>query len=234
MRPPSYELIDRLAAEYVLGTLRGPARTRFSRWLVSSAQSAHPLAEAAVRRWENRLVHLADDVRPVDPAPSVWREIERRTRAARTSPRASSWHGWALAASVLIVVFSAWVYFADRASEPQWQIAAQLRDAARDDALWRIEFDARSSTLRVTAQRPQRLPANETYELWALADGGVAPISLGLLPQRDFVEVRLNARQSAAFAAASKLAVSREPSGGSPTGTPTGPVIAIAPRAPLA
>jgi len=44
------DLADRLAAEYVTGTLRGPARRRFEQLV-----PAHPALRAAVRRWESRL-----------------------------------------------------------------------------------------------------------------------------------------------------------------------------------
>jgi anti-sigma-K factor RskA len=53
------ELLDRLAAEYVLGTLRGRALGRFER-LVREL----PAARAAVQAWEQRLATLATSVPP--------------------------------------------------------------------------------------------------------------------------------------------------------------------------
>ena len=43
------ELADRLAADYVAGTLRGAARRRFEALL-----PAHPLLRDAVRDWQGR------------------------------------------------------------------------------------------------------------------------------------------------------------------------------------
>ena len=67
------ELQDRLAAEYVLGTLRGRARLRFQRWLQTDSA-----LRRAVAQWEQRLVPLALAAREVAPPPSVWRNIEAR------------------------------------------------------------------------------------------------------------------------------------------------------------
>ena len=61
MRPPNRELLDRLAAEYVLGTLRGRARRRFESWLVS------PQVGALVKAWENRLAGLEPNLQIVPP-----------------------------------------------------------------------------------------------------------------------------------------------------------------------
>jgi anti-sigma-K factor RskA len=46
MKVSNRELLDRLAAEYVLGTLRGNARRHFERWLVS------PQVKEMVHGWE--------------------------------------------------------------------------------------------------------------------------------------------------------------------------------------
>ncbi|HSS69271.1 MAG TPA: hypothetical protein VLQ46_01310, partial [Casimicrobiaceae bacterium] len=51
---------DALAAQYVLGTLRGRARERFERL----AHSDSGLGDA-VRQWEERLVPLAEELPPV-------------------------------------------------------------------------------------------------------------------------------------------------------------------------
>lgn len=62
---------DLLAAEFVLGTLDGEARARFSRDL-----AADDALQGAVRDWERRLAPLADDEAPVPPRPDVWAAIE--------------------------------------------------------------------------------------------------------------------------------------------------------------
>lgn len=228
MRRPSHELIDRLAAEFVLGTLRGPARARFARWLDDRDPAHRAAVRAAVYRWEDRLVHLADDVAPMDPAPRVWREIARRTR-----PAAPRWQGWAIAASLLVAVLATWTW-QQREREPQWQAAAELREPAAMATRWHIDTDSTGARLRVRAEQPFPLKPGEAHELWALADGGAAPVSLGLLPDSGVVEVSLSPTQRAALGAARQLAVSRERAGGSPTGVPTGPVLLVVPRLPTA
>ncbi len=67
------ELADALAAQYVLGTLRGPARRRFEALL-----PAHPALGEAVAQWRQRLEPLALSVPAVQPSPQVWQRIEQR------------------------------------------------------------------------------------------------------------------------------------------------------------
>ena len=59
-------LADRLAAAYVLGTLRGPARRRFEALL-----PAHPALRTAVAAWQGRLVPLSTSVAPVRRSTSI-------------------------------------------------------------------------------------------------------------------------------------------------------------------
>ena len=61
MKSANRELLDRLAAEYVLGTLRYRARRRFERWLLS------PQVGAIVKAWEDRLAGLEPQLAPVTP-----------------------------------------------------------------------------------------------------------------------------------------------------------------------
>ena len=60
------ELADRLAADYVAGTLRGPARRRFEALL-----PAHATLRAATRAWRDRLMPLTSVVTPAKPSAAV-------------------------------------------------------------------------------------------------------------------------------------------------------------------
>ena len=86
-----------------------------------------------------------------------------------------------------------------------------------------------------TAQRGDRFlnlklvaPADpgtgKAFELWALPDGQ-NPRSLGVIPSGGVVRFPLPAPADQSLGAVPALAVSVEPSGGSPTGAPTGPVL---------
>jgi anti-sigma-K factor RskA len=93
--------------------------------------------------------------------------------------------------------------------------------------LWQVDRSRDLTALTIRTVGAVRPPPEKAYELWALPRGG-SPVSLGLLPTTGKSERSLTASQRAAIAAADKLAVSIEPTGGSPTGSPTGPVIIVA------
>ena len=83
------ELLDRLAAEYVLGTLSVRARRR------SQAATASP-ARGRLRwiAWERRLHPLASSVPPVTPTAATWQAIERRIGGEPRPARAPRWPAW--------------------------------------------------------------------------------------------------------------------------------------------
>jgi anti-sigma-K factor RskA len=94
--------------------------------------------------------------------------------------------------------------------------------------VWRLE--RRRTLTALTIEVVGRVPpaAGKSYELWALPRGG-APVSLGLLPGAGRAERSLSEPQRTALLAADKVAVSVEPLGGSPTGSPTGPIVIVTP-----
>jgi len=219
MRYDNPELIDRLAAEHVLGTLRGAARRRFER--VCGASDG---ARRAVYRWEDDWAVLSLRLGSVAPSARVWANVNARLFGS--APRASRWRAWQLAAAGSLVALTLIVGVIYRAQHAPLQTLAVLgRDSAHP--LWRIERAKELASLTIRVVGPIEPLAGKAYELWALPKGG-APVSLGLLPAGGTDQRTLSAAQRAALAAADKVAVSVEPPGGSPTGSPTGPVIIVA------
>jgi anti-sigma-K factor RskA len=216
------ELIDLLAAEYVVGTLRGSARRRFERICTSM-----PAALAARSRWEDRLAVLALQLDPIEPQARTWRAIRERIAPAAVTPlrsRNPRRHWLPLAAAAALLSIAVWLV-------PHWtgmptEVVAVLgTDAAHPQ--WRIERTRDAHQLRVTTLRAVGSDPGRAFELWALPKDGKPPVSLGLLPREGRSALGLSLAQSSAVEAAGKLAVSVEPPGGSPTGAPTGPVIML-------
>ena len=95
------ETLDRLAANYALGTLRGGARRRFE---AISRDNATVRAAAVV--WQGRLSGMTELQSPILPATAVWTRIQNMVQAERdalamqlarqsgqTNVSASSWLG---------------------------------------------------------------------------------------------------------------------------------------------
>jgi anti-sigma-K factor RskA len=219
------ELADRLAAEYVLGTLHGPARRRFE-----SLLAAHPALRSAVAQWQARLAPLAGSVEPVQPSPQSWARLEQRLFPRATAPTPEPWWRllglWRALSGVASVALVALLLVGQQTppaaapivvvmgANPQVDKAVQARFVAS------LSPDGRALVLRAIDAPP--LSAQQVLELWAVPAAG-APRSLGLV-QADGATTLMRPqllRDTAAFA------VSVEPSGGSPTGAPTGPIVAL-------
>jgi len=223
MKSANRELLDRLAAEYVLGTLRYRARRRFERWLLS------PQVGAIVKAWEDRLAGLEPQLAPVTPPATVWHGIEDKLELRKMQRRpAARW--LAIAASLAFFVMAG-ILLTYRQPPDVPQLARtqeSLLQADPQTIYWRVEVFGDHQELRLHAQNVYDLPAGKAHELWALPEGG-APVSLGLLPKTGEQRRVLTPAQQTALAGAKQIAVSLEPEGGSPTGAPTGPVLLVAP-----
>lgn len=221
MKPDNPEVIDRLASEYVLGTLRGPARRRFESWRAST-----PAVDQRSRFWEERLMHLAKGLAPLKPPAHVWLAIRRRLSLS-TRPPARRWlRSFALAASVLLVVGLATLWYWRSVPVVRATVVATI-SAKSGERLWQLEVFDNADRL-VTHAVKGIAPAGHDYELWALPKGA-SPVSLGVLPAEGASSRILTAIQKKALASSSQVAVSIEPIGGSPTGQPTGEVVFVAP-----
>jgi anti-sigma-K factor RskA len=222
LKPDNHEILDRLAAEYVLGTLGGPARRRFERWRAST-----PFVDQRCRFWEERLMRLAKDLMPVQPPAHVWLAIQRRLKLAAPRPALRWMRSFALAASVVLVLGLAGLLYWRSHQTVRATVVATI-SAKSGEHIWELEVFGNADRLVAHAARLPARPAGSDYELWALPKGK-APVSLGVLPSEGATSRTLTAIQKQALASSSQVAVSIEPLGGSPTGQPTGDVIYVAP-----
>jgi len=226
------ELADRLAAEYVLGTMHGPARRRFE-----SLLPAHPHLRQATMAWQNRLASLDTVTPPVAPSPRVWQGIEQRLFGAQAMgqvaqgvlrwwQRVMVWQGAAAFATVAALALGLLLAQPQPVQPPVIVVMAAQPDTASASLVpasfvASISGDGRSLVLK-PLNEGQTVALNKALELWAVPAKG-APRSLGLVSQQTATTV-LRTRllqDTAAFA------VSVEPPGGSPSGAPTGPIISV-------
>lgn len=217
-------LADRLAAAYVLGTLRGPARRRFEALL-----PAHPALRSAVAAWQGRMLPLSTSVTPVEPPAAAWTGIETTLFGNPESAAPPWWQRLALWRGVTALSTAAAVALAVVSVQtPPPQAPVLIVMGASDDAarainasfVASVSADGRALVLRPVGA--VQIAPDRALELWAVPPDG-APRSLGLV-RADAATTLIRARllqDTAAFA------VSVEPPGGSPTGAPTGPIVSV-------
>jgi len=222
-----------LAAEYVLGTLRGKARVRYQKLMMQ-----YQLIAETTALWEQYLGGLNQRVPPVKPPPRVWEAICAQIDPASVTEstalpsssdgtsddnivaferkRRKQWRlfsGVAAAAALMMAVLL--VTLSEPVVAPIERVA--IFSDTDNQPLWIIEISGDSLNVRVTDALAA--VSDKDYQLWmAPADGG-APISLGLLPKNGDItrippEMLLDKNVTV-------LAVSLEPLGGSPNGSPT-------------
>lgn len=225
------ERAEALAAEYAAGTLRGPARRRFEALL-----PGHPALQAAVRRWQARLMPLSGVLPPQPPPARVWRAIEQRLWPA---PQAEPWWRrlalWRTVAALgSVATLSLAVLLANppgrpAAGAPVLVVLQATGEGGRPGGVAGGSFVASvaadGGALVARPVVPVALAPDRAFELWSVPPQG-APVSLGLI-RADGVTVLRRERLPAGLlkGGTAALAVSLEPPGGSPTGAPTGPVV---------
>lgn len=220
LRDPA--LRDAIAASYVVGTLRGPARVRFEH-LRERDQALRAHTDA----WEAALAPLAAAAAPLAPPARVWSAIAQRLEFERApSPRRARWQlpAWAAVAAVLVLAIGLWWSPLQERLLFSPQVEVALQDE-QHQPVWQVEADLGRDQLRVRALRDVAVADDRSLELWLLRGSGQAPVSLGLMPVRQG-ESR-SVRASLALRSGNGFAVSLEPRGGSPTHLPTGPVLYV-------
>lgn len=210
------ELRQRLASEYVLGTLHGRARARFERLLLSDARLRDEVAA-----WQTRLMPLADALPPVTPPPRVWHGIQSRIGIQVVSRWSLAfWRNLGLVSTAAAAALALYIAVTPLRS-PEITYVALITDTHAKPA-WIVS--ASNAHLTIKSLTPRTLAANQSLQLWLLPAGG-KPVSLGLVPLAGSKTTVLPTQAGGQLAHAQAMAISLEPTGGSPTGQPTGPVL---------
>lgn len=229
-----------LAAELAIGLLAGEERSR------AEARASDDVDFAReVEWWQQQLAPLLETGADVPPPEHLRERIEARLRVpvldtpalneplrgrAADGRRAARWRwigiGGALGALAASIV--AWVVTPPPPVAPPPVIArapsllvASLASTSGDAKPVTIVIERERATVRLAGAID--VPSNRVGQLWRIAPGG-KPISLGVLPA--VTASRLRLARATLPVAGDQVAISVEPSGGSPTGQPTGPVIA--------
>ena len=224
---------DVTAAELALGVLDGDERAAALRRVL-----AEPAFAAEVDWWRDRLAALYDQTPEAEPAPALFDRVERslddKPAAVRTiRPRTARlfWPSIAalssMAAAVLAVALvqrpPAPLQPAPIAPAPSTPLlAAALTPADKGEPLSAV-YDPQAGTVRLSAAT--LADARHVAQLWVIGGDGV-PYSLGLLRAGAASALPISPDARGRLNAQAVLAVSVEPLGGSPTGKPTGPVVA--------
>ena len=225
---------ERLAVEQALGN---PSPEDLAAIKLRLAEE--PGFAAEVQAWEHRLAPLADLVPSAAPSEALWQRIAAETigaagtvisledaiaaRTQRLQARVRLWRWTSAAASALAVCLALAVVLrpgAGMAPSGQHYVGVVNTSGELPPLVVSVDLARGEFSVKPVDLKPQ---AGKDYELWAVP-AGAKPVSLGVVakPGKRPIDAgpHLNWNDPGMV-----LAVSVEPTGGSTTGQPTGPVV---------
>lgn len=238
----TFDDADLTAAEYVLGVLdAGELRAARRRLRTESAFADE------VARWEAYFLPWIGAIEPIAVPAEAWQRLRRQLgwsgsdTAPRTAPSpVGFWRGLAYGSLGLATVTALALMWVLRqppvvppAPTPPPQIvtrivAPDMVAKIEDDsgrAMLVASIDSASGEMTLAPVDDMDVPADRAAELWLIPAGG-APQSLGVIDPSQAATMTIPDALRAGLGTDALLAVSVEPVGGSPTGQPTGPVVA--------
>ncbi len=213
-----------LVAEYVLGLLSAGEHERVGRLIEDSAE-----LRAERDFWVARFAALDDEYAEVPPPAHLYAAIEARA-FGEGQKRVSLWENllvWrGIAAGALAVAIAAIGFNLLQPAPDVGTLTTQLVAALEEegsDVKFVALYDG-SGNVRLTALSGTDVPDRD-FELWAI-QGDNAPVSMGVIPVGERSTVTIAPEILAGWGEGSVLAITLEPEGGSPSGAPTGPIVA--------
>ncbi|KKB06972.1 hypothetical protein VE25_20185 [Devosia geojensis] len=218
-----------LVAEYVLGLLDTPTNERVRR-----AIEDDPRLQREEAFWRARFSALDNEFAEETPPAHVGSGVEARLfgedRPAGFWPTLWNslplWRGLA-AGALAVAVVAAGISLTRMTPSTPTELAVALVAALEEegsDVRFLALYDPEDGMLRLTGLSGTP-GTDEDFELWAIEEDG-QPVSLGIVEAGSHNMVRMPPAASAEWGEGSVLAITLEPEGGSPTGQPTGPLMA--------
>lgn len=207
---------DLLAAELALGLVDDTA--------VAARSAADPAFAERVAWWDARFAGLTAPLGE-EPSPELWRRIAARLPSNDNAGGLLRWKvisGGLAAVSAIALFMLAQRPQIELPPQPGAPVVASL-SGEKGSAL-AISYD--STARRLTIAPVQLDPGKGDAELWVIPVGSKEVISLGVIDTKRPSSRQLNPAQARLVAAGATFAISLEPTGGSPTGQATGPIVA--------
>ena len=200
-----------LVGEYVLGLLDRDEAVALERRF-----QREPDLRALHAEWTDTFTTLLG-TDAVTPPARVKRSVETRLFPAAAR---RGWAGWGAIVGTPIAAFAAAFFLLQPVDpfDPSLHV-----DLAAPQAGLLVAAGADEDTLRIILQEGAAAPGR-SLQLWLIA-GEADPVSLGLVPESGQIDIP----RPEGLAVGVVFAVSDEPEGGSPTGQPTGEILAAEP-----
>lgn len=219
--------IPHIADEYVLGLIEGADAAE-----IEVAMERDAELRAAIAASRERFLPLDTGVAPATASEELWQRIEAalpvqdRTRAIPVNLNANdnSRSGWRMAAisaiAAAFVLALGLAYTLTRTLEPL-VVAVLINEAGEVQAVVE-DFGNEQATIRILTDFS--VPRDKTIQVWTLPSRDRGPVSLGLI---DGVRsTHLAVPQLPTPRRDQLYEITLEDAGGSPTGRPTGPILA--------
>jgi len=220
MRYQDPRVCELLAAEYVLGTLKGQARQRFEGLL-----HARPDLRRRVREWESRFSQVMGPAPSVPPPPEVWDALRRRLFPTPPSPRRwyeslAFWRTLTLGSGLLAATLAVLLFIVPFGEAPGYVVI--IKDPAQQP-VWLISAPADMSAFYIKNLKPVELPPGKRCLLWLKSSGSEQIYVLGVVPDHGERVIKVDRNMRPMLPGS--LMVSIEEIDGKPPAEPTGPPV---------
>ena len=228
--PLNEEELQRLAGEYVLGTL--------ARLNAAKSNSAWPPTRCCATPstpGNMRLLPLTALVPPEDPSPQLWPRIASTLFTPKAIKQAGGWQAWwnslafwrILAGGGMAAAAALAVTVSMQQQAPAGPGYLVVLVAPQDKAPgWIVQASNKNNRdLSLIPLGPTTVPQQKSLQFWTKGKDWGAPVSLGLVRPGQTLKLKLD--KLPPMQAEQLFEITLEPQAGSPTGRPTGPILYI-------